>query len=407
MYEQLLVRYGDLTLKGKNKRNFIDCLYKNTLQKFKDLKCEVIKTYDRIYINLNGEDLKVVEERLKRVAGLKSYSCVVKCDAIISDIYENALELLKREINKNVTFKVESKRANKNFLYTSIELSKMVAEYVLPRMDGLLKVDVHNPEKVLHVEIKNNSCYLYLNEIKLLGGFPTGIAGKGLVMTSGGIDSPVAAFLTMKQGCEVELIHFESTPLTSIESAQKVIDLTKKLAKYAPKNKIVCHMIPFKNIHEELLKNVPESYNITIMRRMMYRIAHKLALKRNCVVIINGESIGQVASQTLYSMNTINSVTSYPIIRPLATYDKEDIIKISRSIDTYDISIKPFEDCCTVYVPKNPVTKPTILNAIAYENRFDYESLIDEAVLNVKTFVIDENSNLDLPSVALEVKDVL
>ena len=211
----------------------------------------------------------------------------------------------------------------------------------------------------------------------------------------------------MKQGVEIECVHFESTPLTSIESAQKVIDLVKKMAKYAPKNRIKIHFVPFKELHMALLENVPESYNITIMRRMMYRITSKLCEKFGALCIVNGESVGQVASQTLGSMNTINSVTNTPVIRPVVTYDKNEIIKIARKIDTYDISIKPFEDCCTVYVPKSPATAPTIEKSELFEKSFDYASLVDLAVENVKTVSIDIDSDLDLSFLGLEVRNVL
>jgi thiamine biosynthesis protein ThiI len=240
-----------------------------------------------------------------------------------------------------------------------------------------------------------------------MGGYPVGVAGKGLLMLSGGIDSPVAGYLAMKQGVEIECIHFESTPLTSIESAQKVVDLVKKLAKYAPNNKINVHMVPFKELHMALLDNVPESYNITIMRRMMYRIATKLAKKKGCLCIINGESVGQVASQTLASMYTINSVTSFPILRPLCTYDKQDIIKISRQIDCYDLSIKPFEDCCTVYVPKNPVIKPRLRDALYYESKGDFDSLVEEAAMNTKRILITKDSDIDLSLLGFTVSEAL
>ncbi|MBO5542553.1 MAG: tRNA 4-thiouridine(8) synthase ThiI, partial [Acholeplasmatales bacterium] len=271
----------------------------------------------------------------------------------------------------------------------------------------LLSVDVHNPDVELNIELRNDACYLYNTNVRAMGGYPVGTAGKGLLMLSGGIDSPVAGYLAMKQGVEIECIHFESTPLTSIESAQKVVDLVKKMAKFAPNNKINVHFIPFKEIHMALLDYVPEAYNITIMRRMMYRIATELAKRRNCLCLINGESVGQVASQTLRSMNTINSVTNYPILRPLCTYDKLDIINISKYIDCYDLSIKPFEDCCTVYVPKAPATAPKIDKAEQYEKAFDYETLVKKAVDNVNSICISADSDIDLPLMGLEVTEVI
>jgi thiamine biosynthesis protein ThiI len=337
MYDQILVRFGDLTLKGKNQKEFLKRLYSLMDLKMKGLNVTVERAHDRIYIHLNDSDVNEVEKRLQLVSGISSYSLVTKCSNDLQTIKETALALMKQIVTTTTLFKVETKRANKNYPLTSLEVTKHVSGYVLAN-HNMLKVDVHNPEVVLHLELKGDSCYLYNKEIRAMGGFPVGVAGKGLLMLSGGIDSPVAGYLAMKQGIEIECVHFESTPLTSIESAQKVVDLVKKMAKYAPKNSIKLHMIPFKEMHMALLDNVPESYNITIMRRMMYRIATKLAEKRKCLCLVNGESVGQVASQTLGSMNTINSVTNIPVIRPLCTYDKADIIRISRHIDCFELS---------------------------------------------------------------------
>ena len=324
----------------------------------------------------------------------------------MSFIKEAAVNLINEQIKGDVKFKVETKRCDKTFPLTSLEISKEISSYVLKNCKNL-SVDVHNPDETLQIELRNKDTYLYLKNIPGMGGFPVGVAGKGLLMLSGGIDSPVSGYLAMKQGVEIECIHFESTPLTSIESAQKVVDLVKKMAKYAPKNRIKVHFVPFKELHMALLENIHESYNITIMRRMMYRIATKLCKKRDALCIINGESVGQVASQTLESMHTINSVTNIPVIRPLATYDKIDIIKIARKIDTYDISIRPFEDCCTVYVPKSPAIYPTIEKSEEYEKTFDFNQMVDEAVNNVKSIYIYSDSDLDLSLLGLEVRNVL
>ncbi len=406
IYDQILVRYGDLTLKGKNQKEFLRSLHKLTRSKLKGLNINIQTTHDRIYIDILDEDYKEIIKRLDRVSGLSSYSLVVKCDNNMNDICEKSLELFKEEIKSFTTFKVETKRANKKFALTSLEATKEISSHLLQNFD-LIKTDVHNPEVTLRVEIRQENTYLYLSVIKGLGGFPVSIAGKGMVMLSGGIDSPVCGILAQKQGIEIECIHFESTPLTSIESAQKVVDLVKKMAHYAPNDKIVLHMVPFKEIHMELLDKIPESYNITIMRRMMYRICDKLAKKRNCLVLVNGESVGQVASQTLYSMNTINNVTTMPIIRPLATYDKNDIVKLARKFDTFNVSIKPFEDCCTVYVPSAPATHPKIDKCEKYETAFDYEKMIDETVENTKYIVIHADSDLDLTMLGLEVREVI
>ena len=406
IYNQILVRLGDLTLKGKNQNVFLRRLYSLVYEKLDGLAVEIEIQHDRIYIHLNDEDVGKVIERLNLVSGISSYSLVVKCSNDLDDIKKTALSLMNEVVTKEVKFKCESKRADKSFPMQSLELTKAVSGYVLAN-NKLLHVDVHNPEITLHLEIRRGQCYIYNTQIRAMGGFPVGVAGKGLLMLSGGIDSPVAGYYAMKQGIEIECIHFESTPLTSIESAQKVVDLVKVIAKYAPKNRIRLHMIPFKEIHMALLDNIPESYNITIMRRMMYRIAERLAKKRDCLCIINGESVGQVASQTLNSMNTINSVTNFPILRPLVTYDKCDIIDRSMKIGCYELSIKPFEDCCTVYVPKAPATQPKIEKAVAYEKSFDYESMIEEAVNNVNTITINADSNIDLTMYGLEVREVI
>jgi len=406
IYNQILIRLGDLTLKGKNQNVFLRRLYNLVYEKLDGLKVIIEIRHDRIYIDLNEEDVNKVIERINLISGISSYSLVVKCSNDIEDIKKTSLELMNEIVNRDTLFKCETRRADKSFPLHSLELTKVVSGYVLSH-NKLLHVDVHNPEVTLHIELRNNSCYLYNTQIKAMGGYPVGVAGKGLLMLSGGIDSPVAGYLAMKQGIEIECIHYESTPLTSIESAQKVVDLVKVIAKYAPNNRINLHMIPFKEIHMALLENIPESYNITIMRRMMYRIAEKLAKKKNCLCIINGESVGQVASQTLGSMNTINSVTNYPILRPLVTYDKADIIAISQKIGCFDLSIKPFEDCCTVYVPKAPATAPKIDKALEYEKKFDYEKLIDEAVENVNSIIINKDSDIDLTMYGLEVREVL
>ena len=407
MYERILVRYGDLTLKGKNKKVFIERVNNLVKEKVNNPNVQYEKNHDRLYINLNGEDHNEVIKGLDKVSGLSSYSLVSKTERDIESIKAKALEVVQGELqDKEVTFKVESKRSDKHYPITSPEMSKIVAKHVLINTD-LLKVDVRKPELTLNVEIRHDAAFIYCKKIKGMGGFPVGVAGKGLLMLSGGIDSPVAGYLAMKQGVEIECIHFESTPLTSIESAQKVIDLTEKLAVFAPRNKIKLHMVPFSEMHTALLNFIPESYNITIMRRMMYRIAERIADKNKDLILINGESIGQVASQTLPSMNVVSRTVSIPIVRPLSTYDKLEIIGISRKIDCYNISIKPFEDCCTVYVPKKPATAPKIDKCVLYEKNFDYEEIIDRTVENTKFIIADANEHRDITLEGLIVSEVI
>lgn len=407
MYERILVRYGDLTLKGKNKKVFVERVNALVKEKVNSDKVVYEKNHDRLYIVLNGEDHNYVIEQLKKVSGLSSFSLVSRVERDIELIKEKALEAVQSETKgKTVTFKVEGKRADKLYPITSPEMQKIVASYVLKNTDNLI-VDVHNPALTLHVEVRSHGAYVYCNKIKGMGGFPVGVAGKGLLMLSGGIDSPVAGYLAMKQGVQIECIHFESTPLTSIESAQKVIDLTEKLAVFAPNSKIKLYMVPFATMHTALLNYIPESYNITIMRRMMYRIAEKIAENNNDLVLINGESIGQVASQTLPSMNVVSRTVTMPIIRPLSTYDKLDIMKISKEIDCYNISIKPFEDCCTVYVPKKPTTAPKLRKCVYYEQAFDYEKIIEETVEQTKYMIVDAKEHRDITLEGLIVSEVL
>lgn len=406
MYDRILVRFGDLTLKGKNQSDFIRQLYKLLDEKLSDLPVEIEKKHDHAYVILNNVNYEDVIERLNLVAGIYSYSLVKKIARDLETLKREALSYVNELITKTTTFKVETKRADKTFNMTSMEVSKVISAYLL-KNNSHLKVDLHNPEFELKIEIRSDGIYIFNGQIRGLGGYPTGIAGKGLLMLSGGIDSPVAGVLAMKQGIKIECIHFESTPLTSIESAQKVIDLVKIMAKYAPGNKILLHLVPFKELHMALLDKIPESYNITIMRRMMYRIASKIAEKHDDLVLINGESVGQVASQTLQSMATINEVTNMPVIRPLATYDKVDIVAMSRKIQTFDISIRPFEDCCTVYVPKAPATAPKAYKARAYEEAIPYQELVDKAVLNTKSVYISKDSDLNLSLYGLEVSEAL
>lgn len=406
MYNQILVRYGDLTLKGRNMGAFIRSVSQLVREKLAGLNVSIKQTHDYIFIDLNDEDHEKVIERLNLVSGLHSYSLVCKCEPELETIRQTAAELMNEVVTTEKRFKVVTKRADKNFPLTSQELTKYVAGYVLSH-HGLLKVDVHHPEVTLHVELRKDACYLYNQQIRGLGGYPVGIAGKGLLMLSGGIDSPVAGFLAMKQGVEVECIHFESTPLTSIESAQKVIDLAKEMAKYGRRNKIKVHMVPFKELHMALIDHIPDSYNITIMRRMMYRIATLVAEKENCLCLINGESVGQVASQTLGSMNVINQVTNIPILRPLITYDKQDIVTLAKKIKTYEISIRPFEDCCTIYLPKSPSTAPKLDKCLKFESFFPFADFVNSAVLNTKCIEVTADSDLDLTLLGLEVRKTI
>ena len=289
------------------------------------------------------------------------------------------------------TFKIVTKRSDKAYPIKSNDVNNIIGGFILKNLE--CKVDVHNPDIYVNIEIRRDKTFIYTKEINGIGGYPVGIEGKGLLMLSGGIDSPVAGYLALKRGVDLECLYFESPPHTSLLAKEKVIKLASILNEYSKNIKI--HIIPFTKLQEEIYKNIDDTYMITILRRMMYRIAFKAAKKRNCKVIINGESIGQVASQTLTSMNVINSVTNYPIIRPVACLDKLEIINIAKKIGTYETSILPYEDCCTIFVPRHPVINPDINKAVSFEQLIDYETLINECINNMETITITNKSEFE------------
>jgi len=389
-FDSLLIRFGELNTKGKNKQTFINLLFENIKFACKDIdNLNFIKSHDRIYIKFEEEQKDELVDRIKQVSGISNFSLVYSCESNANEIADNCLELIKNK--KGNTFKVKAKRADKNFPIHSEEMNRIVATKILKNTD--FKVDVHEPDILVSIDIRLEGTFIYLDKIEGAGGYPLGVAGKGLVMLSGGIDSPVCAYMAMNRGLKIECIHFASPPYTSDLALNKVTDLLKVLSKN--KQTIKLHVIPFTRLQEEIYKNVDESYAITIMRRMMYRISEKIARNRNCLVLLNGESIGQVASQTLYSMKVINEVVNLPVIRPLACMDKEEIMKIARKINTYDISIRPYTDCCTIFTPHNPTTRPDSLKCEEYEKKFDYEALVSECCRNEQIFNIDPTFNLD------------
>lgn len=383
VYDHILVRYGELSTKGKNRKDFIKKLLhnvKNALRAFDKLSYE--KTHDRMYIMLNGEDHEKVGEALAKVFGISSFSYALKMDSDIEVIKDYALLLAKQSNAK--TFKIDTRRSDKMFPMISDEINRAVATVILQNMD--IKVDVKNPELKIQIEIHRDATYMMEGRIKGNGGYPVGVGGKALVMLSGGIDSPVACYMAMKRGIAIECIHYASPPYTSQAAQDKVLELARIVSGY--QGHIRMHIVPFTDLQLAIYENCDESYAITLMRRMMYRIAQRICEKQDCLAIVNGESIGQVASQTLESMQTINAVCNLPVIRPLACMDKVEIIDISRKIGTYETSIQPFEDCCTIFTPKNPVTKPTLHRAEKLEKRFDFEKYIDECVAKTESFNI-------------------
>ncbi len=389
-----MIKYGELSTKKDNIKVFIDKLNSNVSKKLADYDVSISKNKVRMFIDIKDYNEVDIISKLKEVFGIHSIVVCYKCNKSIEDINILAKELIDKE--NITTFKVETNRADKSFKYNSLEVSKMVGAYLLKNVNDL-KVDVHNPEITLHVEIRDDNTYLYTKEIKGLGGYPVGIQGKGLLMLSGGIDSPVAGFLASKRGIDIDCIYFDSPPHTSLEAKNKVITLAKKLCNYG--NNINLYVIPFTEIQLAIYKNIEPTYMITILRRMMYRISERVAKMTKSRIIINGESIGQVASQTLNSMYVINNVTNYPVIRPVACLDKLEIIEIAKNIDTYETSILPYEDCCTIFVPKHPVINPNLDKCIYFETLIDYEKLIDEAIENmakidVKNYQTDSSEYL-------------
>ena len=385
MEKVILIKYGELTTKKGNRNFFVNTLYQNIKNKLKDYDVHITKDISRMYITYQDRDIEKIKDILNHIFGIHMYHIAYIVDTNMDTLKDTVLKLMKEKEFK--TFKVETKRSDKSFPYHSTEISPMIGSYLLKNIDHT-SVDVHQPDILIQIEVRPGKSYIYTNGYKGCGGYPLGVQKKALLMLSGGIDSPVAGYLAMKRGVVLDAVYFEAIPHTSLEARNKVIDLCKKLAKYS--NKIHLHIVNFTKIQEEIYKNVEKTYCITIMRRMMYRIMELLAKELDALVIVNGESIGQVASQTLTSMNVINQVTNFPIIRPVACLDKLEIIEIAKKIDTYDISILPFEDCCTVFVPKHPIINPKLEECIKMEEHFDFKSLIKEAVQEIKTITITD-----------------
>ena len=384
----LLIKYGELTTKKGNRKFFIQTLEKNIRSILKKFNFEIEYDYVRMYIKCEKRDLEEIISSLQKVFGIHGIVICHKANTK-DEIFEIALKLLKESGAK--TFKVETVRADKSFPIPSMEFSRQLGGYLLKNLE--VKVDVHHPDEIIKVEIRREGNFVYVKETPGIGGYPVGIQGKGILMLSGGIDSPVAGYLALKRGVDVECLYFESPPHTSVEAKNKVITLASILNEYSGHIKV--HVIPFTKLQEEIYKKVDPEYVITIMRRMMYRIAEKVAHERKAKIIINGESIGQVASQTLSSISVINAVTNMPVIRPVACMDKLEIISLAEKIGTYTTSILPYEDCCTIFLPKHPVIHPNLERVLNFEKNFDFESLVDECVRNKETITSFENDEFE------------
>ncbi|GAD15994.1 tRNA uracil 4-sulfurtransferase ThiI [Lentilactobacillus otakiensis] len=381
-YTEIMVRYGELSTKGKNKKDFIKQLGKNVravLHPFP--KLEVKAQRDRLHVALNGEDDKQVIETLKGVFGIENFYPSVQLDKDMDVIKQTALEMVKEQYHDGATFKINTRRQDKHFEYDTNQINNMLGDYILENVDGIT-VDVKNPDISIRVEIRMNGAFLSSEKIHGAGGLPVGTGGRATMMLSGGIDSPVATYLAMKRGVKIDMIHFYSPPYTGEQALNKAKQLTAVLGKYSGNIQFI--QVPFTEIQETIKEKVPEGYLMTIQRRMMLRIAAQITKNRHCDGVFTGEALGQVASQTLESMMAINDVTTMPVLRPLVSMDKTEIIKISEKIHTYDLSILPFEDCCTIFTPPAPKTRPNLEKSRKFEQYIDVEGLMKKAIDNIE-----------------------
>ncbi len=369
MREIILVKNGELVLKGLNRNSFEDVLIKNMKRHLSDIgKFKFTKSQSTIMVEPESDetDLDDAAEALKRVFGIAALSRAAVCEKDINDIIKTAKNYLEDELLTAKTFKVEAKRSDKKFPLNSPQICRELGGQILKAFHHL-KVDVHNPDIVVTVEIRDRFAFVRGNNIKGAGGMPTGTSGRAAVLISGGIDSPVAAYMMAKRGIELISVHFASPPYTSELAEMKVMELLKKVAAYS--GTITTYVVPFTEIQEAIRDYCPEDYFTLVMRRIMMKISEEIAKNQNCMALITGESVGQVASQTIYALGCTDNATNMPVFRPCIGMDKEEIIKISRNIDTFETSIQPYEDCCTVFTPKHPKTKPKVQDVIDAENK--------------------------------------
>lgn len=387
-YDMILLRFGEFTLKGKNRRRFeksVKAHVKSKLSSYPGAK--IVEEYGRMYIELMGHDHLAVIEDVRKIFGIVSVSPVKVTASQVDEIVETSLGFME-ELNpaEGTTFKVNARRVWKGFEHSSHEMNHLVGSPLLRRFQQL-KVDVRNPDVELKIEIRESATYLYYESFAAVGGFPRGTNGKAMMLLSGGIDSPVAAWSSMKRGLELELVHFFSYPFTSQKAKEKVIDLAKVLAGYSGEIKL--HLVPFTEVQTSFTKSGQDNLIITLMRRSMLRIATMLAEREGALAIVSGDSLGQVASQTLGSMNVIGRATELPLLRPLVMMDKVEIIKIAEQIGTYELSILPYEDCCTLFVPKSPATNPNLRIVERIEESItELPALLEQAVANTETIIL-------------------
>lgn len=376
---QIMIRYGELSTKGKNINFFIDKLgrnVKNALEpSFPDV--DVSWARDRMYVELNGEDADPIIDRLQDIFGIQTISPVIQVEKSLEAAKKGAVELVRPFVEESSSFKINTKRADHDFEYDTMELNRLLGSAVATEFPEL-DVQMKEPDLAVRTEVRQDGIYLSVQTIQASGGLPVGTAGKGMLMLSGGIDSPVAGYLSMKRGIDIEAVHFASPPYTSPQALQKAKDLAGKLARYSGQVSFI--EVPFTEIQEQIKKEIPEGYIMTVTRRMMMLLTDRIREERNGLAIMNGESLGQVASQTLESMYAINAVSSTPILRPLVAMDKTEIVDIAKDIDTFDLSILPYEDCCTIFTPPRPKTKPRLDRVVEYEKALDVDGLIERAM---------------------------
>ncbi len=379
MKEIILIKNGELALKGLNRANFEAAMVKNLKASLESLgEIKFVRSQSTVFAIPQQDDFPMDEamRRTGKVFGIAAYSRALSLNKDMDEILDNVCGYFADRLNEVSTFKVNAKRADKSFPYKSPEICAMVGERILENFPHL-SVDVHNPEEVITIEIRDFAAYCHISQTQGAGGMPAGTAGRAAILISGGIDSPVAAWMMAKRGIELTAIHFASPPYTSERAEMKVKSLLSKVAEYS--GKINLYIVPFTDIQDKIAKNCPEDYFTLIMRRMMMRISEKIARKAGCMALITGESVGQVASQTLPALATTDIVVNMPVLRPVIGMDKEEIVVISRKIDTFEISIQPYEDCCTVFTPKHPKTKPTVAQCEEAESALDVETLCEEA----------------------------
>ncbi|HGD2701448.1 TPA: tRNA uracil 4-sulfurtransferase ThiI [Streptococcus agalactiae] len=392
-YSEIMIRYGELSTKKKNRMRFINKL-KNNMEHVLSIYPDVsVKTdRDRGHVYLNGTDYHEVAESLKEIFGIQAFSPSFKVEKNVDTLVKAVQEIMTSVYKDGMTFKITAKRSDHSFELDSRALNHTLGDAVFSVLPNI-KAQMKQPDINLKVEIRDEAAYISYEDIRGAGGLPVGTSGKGMLMLSGGIDSPVAGYLALKRGVDIEAVHFASPPYTSPGALKKAHDLTRKLTKFGGNIQFI--EVPFTEIQEEIKAKAPEAYLMTLTRRFMMRITDRIREDRNGLVIINGESLGQVASQTLESMQAINAVTATPITRPVVTMDKLEIIDIAQKIDTFDISIQPFEDCCTIFAPDRPKTNPKIKNTEQYEKRMDVEGLVERAVAGIMVTTIQPQADSD------------